>query len=217
MPWPRLAFRALVLAASVVGCGTSTPPSVASGVGTASASPTAGSSAASSSGGGDASAGTSPSAAAGQPVADPSLLAAVDGRAAGLTVTFDPDTTATELADRTLDPHIVSLATAIAVPTGVSNPAELVIVNVARLDDPGLDEGWFRGWRDSYDAAACAAAGGVTGHAESTVATHAVFIGSCANGVFTYHTRLSAGAILLSLTSIGPSRLGERLLDHLAP
>jgi hypothetical protein len=64
---------------------------------------------------------------------------------------------------------------------------------------------------------ACAQAGGVTGHAQSKIQGRMVFIGSCANGAYTYHTRLGDGGIVLSLTSIGPSRLGEKLLDQIAP
>jgi hypothetical protein len=141
----------------------------------------------------------------------------VGADAAGLTLTFDPATTATEVGDPTLDPNVAALATGIAVPAGSTNPAELVIVNVVRLRDPTVDPDWFRGWRDTYDEAACQRAGGVSGHAEATIAAHDVFIGSCAGGAFTYHTRLRDGSIVISLTSIGPSKLGERLLDHLTP
>jgi hypothetical protein len=37
-----------------------------------------------------------------------------------------------------------------------------------------------------------------------------VFIGGCAGGAFTYHVRLDGG-IVVSLTAVGPARLGERL------
>jgi hypothetical protein len=151
---------------------------------------------------------------------DPSLLSVVDAAAAGLTLTFDATTTADELADQTLDPNVAALATGIAVAGGGASAGdELVIVNAIRLRDPGVGDEWFREWRDSYDRAACGPAGGSSGdrNAVSTIAGHEVFIGACRNVVFTYHTRLHDGSIVVSLTSIGPSKLGARLLEHLAP
>jgi hypothetical protein len=107
------------------------------------------------------------------------------------------------------------VATGLAVPTGQATPSEFVIVNVVRLRDPSRGDEWFRSWRDSYDQAACERAGGVVRRAESRSGDRTVFIGSCAQGVFTYHVRIGANAIVLSMTSIGPGRLGQRLIDNL--
>ena len=148
-------------------------------------------------------------------VADPSLLRVVKADAIGLTLTFDAETTATEVADPSLDRNVGALATGIVAAGDSTNPTDLVIVNVIRLRDPSVDAAWFRGWRDSYDEAACARAGGVARHAESTIGGNDVFIGSCTGGAFTYHTRSQDGGLVVSLTSVGPGRLGERLLDHL--
>jgi hypothetical protein len=166
-----------------------------------------------------------PSAAASGPIgsasaailADPSLLDALPAAAAGLKLIYDADTTASVMADPTLARDAAAIATGLATPTGQASPEEFVIVNAVRLRDAGKDEEWFRAWRDSYDVAACSQAGGVTGHSESTIRGRNVFIGSCANGVFTYHTRIGGGGTVLSLTSIGPSRLGEKLLEQIAP
>jgi hypothetical protein len=144
---------------------------------------------------------------------DPTLLALVPSGAGGVTVTFDPDTTATEAADPSLDANVASLATGLGAVPGGSDQTELVIVNVVRLRDATVDEAWFRRWRDSYDAAACERAGGVVGHASSTINGHDVFIGSCAGGAFTYHLRVAGGRVVVSLTSVGPSRLGQRLVE----
>jgi hypothetical protein len=150
-------------------------------------------------------------------LADPSLLDALPAAAAGLKLVYDADTTASVMADPTLARDAAAIATGLATPIGQATPEEFVIVNAVRLRDPGKDEDWFRAWRDSYDAAACAQAGGVTGHAESEIQGRNAFIGSCANGVFTYHTRIGGGGTVLSLTSIGPSRLGQKLLEQIAP
>lgn len=147
--------------------------------------------------------------------ADQTLLTFTPVGPAGLTLTYDAETTATEIADPSLDPNVAALATGIASSTAPSASAagDLVIVNVIRLRDASVDETWFRGWRDSYDQAACQPAGGVVGHAESTIGGHDVFIGTCAGGAFTYHLRLSGGGVIVSLTSIGLDRLGERIVQ----
>ena len=121
------------------------------------------------------------------------------------------------MADPTLARDAAAIATGLATPTGQATPEEFVDRQRRPPPRPGKDEDWFRAWRDSYDAAACAQAGGVTGHAESEIQGRNVFIGTCANGVFTYHTRIGGGGTVLSLTSIGPSRLGEKLLEQIAP
>lgn len=150
----------------------------------------------------------------GTAAADAALLDFAPAAAAGLTIAFDPETTAAELADPKLDANIAALATGIATPANaVASPNDLVIVNVVRLRDPAVADDWFRRWRDSYDAAACEPAGGVSGHATSKINGRDVFIGSCAGGANTYHLRIEGGAVLVSLTSIGATRLGQRLVQ----
>jgi hypothetical protein len=112
----------------------------------------------------------------------------------------------------------------LAVPADTGSPssslapgADLAVVSVIRLRDPSVGEGWFRDWRDSYDGAACANAGGVARRAETEIAGRTVFIGSCAGGAFTYHVRLENTPIVISLTSIGPGRLGETVMAGLTP
>jgi hypothetical protein len=146
---------------------------------------------------------------------DPSLLDLVPATAAGLTLTFDPDTTAMVAADPALAEDAAAVATGLAVPSGQATPAEFVIVNLVRLRDASRDEEWFRSWRDSYDEAACERAGGIVRHAETQSAGRTVFIGSCAQGVLTYHVRIGAGVVVLSMTSIGPGHLGQTLIDKL--
>jgi hypothetical protein len=97
-------------------------------------------------------------------------------------------------------------------------PAEdFAVVSVIRLRDPHADDAWFRAWRDSYDAAVCAQAGGVKRNSETAIGTHTVFVGSCAGGSFTYHTRIADGAIVISINSVGPANLGRTVMEGLAP
>jgi hypothetical protein len=148
----------------------------------------------------------------GTAVADPKLLDLVNAKGAGLNLEYDADTTATITADPKLGRDAKALATGLARPSAQGDPEEFVIVNVVRLRDPGMSDACFREWRDTYDAGACEPAGGVVGNAETEMSGQTVFIGTCAGGAFTYHVRVGDGGVVLSFTSAGPSRPGERLM-----
>src|SRR5262249_6154650 len=141
---------------------------------------------------------------------DPSLLSAAPPAGDGIELQFDPDTTREVAADPRLAGDVSALAVALYTVTGQSPPADFVGLSVARLRDRSQGDEWFRGYRDSYDEAACATAGGVGGHAQTTINGRTVYIATCSGGAFTYHVRVADGAIVLSLTSVGPGRLGER-------
>jgi hypothetical protein len=149
---------------------------------------------------------------------DPGLLAFVPGGGNGLDFTFDPDTTATVAADASLAGDLVGLAVGLYRVSGsAADDPNFAIVNVAHLRDASVGEAWFRDWRDTYDAAACAQAGGIQGHAQSEIGGRTVYIGSCAGGALTYHVRMGQGAIVVSLTSFGPMRLGEKVVKAIEP
>jgi hypothetical protein len=150
--------------------------------------------------------------------AEPGLLALVPGGGNGLDFTYDAETTASVASDPDLARNLVGLAIGLYRVTG-SGPDDpnFAIVNVAQRRDASLDEAWFRDWRDTYDTAACAQAGGVVGHAQTQMVAGTVYIGSCAGGPLTYHLRLREGAIVVSVTSIGPMRLGEKVMKAIEP
>lgn len=154
-------------------------------------------------------------------VVDRGLLSYLPITGQGLVLAVDPDTAAQVAQDPSLRANASALIIAMYTPTPGSTSAapadDLAVVSVVRLRDPSVGEAWFRDWRDSYDAAACANAGGVARNAEAVIGGHTVFIGSCAGGSFTYHTRVAAGAIVISATSVGPARLGETVMERLAP
>jgi hypothetical protein len=144
---------------------------------------------------------------------DPGLLAFVPSSVEGVPLTFDPETSATIAADPAIARDAVSLAVALAIIPAASGVDDLAIVSVVRLRDPSKDEAWFRDWRDSYDEGACSQANGVAvGHAEAEIGGGTVYIGSCAGGVLTYHTRLEQAGILVSVHALGSRRLGEKVM-----
>jgi len=146
---------------------------------------------------------------------DPTLLSRVPATIAGIPLTYDPVTTASVAADPTLGHEASGLAMAIAVAPQSSASTDLAIVSVIRLRDASAGEAWFRAYRDSYDAASCATAGGVSGNAQATMHDRTVFIGSCAGGAFTYHVWLPDGPLIVSATSVGPLRLGEKVMESI--
>jgi hypothetical protein len=161
---------------------------------------------------GSPSSGASPAAAV---QVDPALLALVPGAVDGVPLTFDPETSATIAGDPSVAPDASSLAVGLAVVPGASAADDLAVVSVVRLRDPARDDNWFRDWRDTYDQAACGQAGGVVGNAEAQIGGGTVYIGSCAGGVRTYHTRLVASGIVVSITALGSRRLGEKVMAGL--
>jgi hypothetical protein len=148
---------------------------------------------------------------------DPSLLDLVPASQAGATLTYDPETTASVAADKTLGKSISYLAIGLARPVGaVATDPDFAIVNVARpRDQNAVNDDWFRDWRDSYDTPACAQAGGVARHSQTEVAGLTIFTAACANGAFTYHALIADGGIVLSITSIGPANLGRTIVENL--
>lgn len=152
---------------------------------------------------------------------DRSLLSFIPITGNGLIQTVDPDTAAQVAEDPGLQDTASALMIAAYIPdSALSSGAagdDIAVVSVVRLRDPSADDTWFRGWRESYDAAACANAGGVARTSQTDIGTHTVFIGGCAGGSFTYHTRLASGAIVVSITSVGDLRLGQTVMGRLGP
>jgi hypothetical protein len=142
---------------------------------------------------------------------DPGLFAFIGGTAGALNFQYDPDTTAQVAADPGLAGNVVGLAIGLYTIPGQQPVADFAITSVLHLRDPSVGTDWFRAYRDTYDAAACARAGGIDRHSEATIGTNDVFIGACAGGAFTYHVRLAARGIVVSITALGPARLGERI------
>ena len=137
--------------------------------------------------------------------------------------TPEPDTARDVARDPDLGANASGLMIATYVPVpesgsaGPTDGGDIAVVSVVRLRDPSADDAWFRAWRESYDEAACANAGGVARNSQTDIAGRTVFIGGCAGGSFTYHTRVANGAIVVSITSIGPRRVGETVMERLAP
>jgi hypothetical protein len=143
---------------------------------------------------------------------DPTLLAILPESIEGIPVTAALDEAALALADPALPRIATGLDVGVAVDIG---SADLVSAHVVKLRPDAFTDATYQQWRRSFDEGACAGAGGVRGVAEVTIDERAVHIGSCVEGELTYHLWLTDHDILISASSIGDARFGEKLMDNL--
>ena len=143
---------------------------------------------------------------------DPTLLAILPRDVASIPVIESAEGETDALADTVLPKIATAAVAAVAVDTATS---DLVYALVIRLRPDVFTPSIYRDWRDSYDEGACGGVSNVVGHAEVTIGSNHVFVGTCASGLHTYHTRLEAKSILISISSTGDRRLGIVLLGTL--
>jgi hypothetical protein len=149
-------------------------------------------------------------------VVDPTLLDILPDDVAGIALQPDAATAADIADDGSLDPYVSALAIAADFGPPASDAlGDYVVVTVAR-PKPGLfGDLFYRGWRDTFDAAVCAQAGGVEGNAEAQIGGRQTFIGTCAGGVHTYHVHLPDSGVIVSMQGAGEGRFGERVIEGL--
>jgi hypothetical protein len=114
------------------------------------------------------------------------------------------------------DPSLAANVEAIAFFV-LAGPADLASGSVSRLREGVFSAGFWRDWRDTYDAGACAQAGGVTGNAEAELGGRTTYITSCAGGLRVYHVHLAERGVIVSMFSVGPGRFGEAVAAGLRP
>lgn len=199
---PVLGGGLLVIASLLVACGgePSTPPSASS----ASLAPPASS---------------VPSETATVPTAaiqvDDALIGHLPVEVAGIALTSDPDTARSIASDQDLAATASSIAVAFAIAPGASVGDDVAVVSVVQLKPGVFDPAFFRSWRDSYDTAACEAAGGTAGNAQAVIGGRETDIGTCAAGAHTYHVYLEASNVIVSVTSVGELGLGQQIVAGL--
>ncbi len=112
-----------------------------------------------------------------------------------------------------IDPSLLTQLPSTVSGTADLSTSDVAVASVVRLKPGVYSDEYFRSWRETFDTGACSQAGGVAGSAESVIAGRRTFIGHCAGGVFTYHVYLPAGAAIVSISSLGERRLGERIVE----
>lgn len=154
-----------------------------------------------------------PSPAASSIEVDESLLEILPADVDGVAIESEPSSAGSVARDPALLGEVEAIAIGLAVDPA-SQGANLAIASVVRLVPGVFNDAFFRNWRDSYDEAACAQAGGVVGNAEAQIGGRQVFIGSCTGGAHTYHV-VARDGIIVSVTAVGERRLGEKIVEDL--
>jgi hypothetical protein len=145
---------------------------------------------------------------------DPTLLELLPDAIDGVAVTADLESAADIAAEGSIAPFVSSIALATAFgPVATAGLGDYAVVTVAKLRPGTFSDLFFRGWRDTFDAGVCEQAGGVeTGSAETEIAGHPTFVGTCVGGVHTYHLYLAASDVIVSMQGVGPGRFAERIV-----
>ena len=143
---------------------------------------------------------------------DASLLGVLPPDVAGVAIQLEPDALTTALADPDFARNVEAAAFAVAVDAG-----DLASGVVARLRPGVYTDALFRDWRDTYNAGACAQAGGLAGNAQAELGGRTVYIATCAGDLRVYHAYLPERGVIVSLLSVGQRRFGEQLMDGLRP
>jgi hypothetical protein len=140
---------------------------------------------------------------------DASLLGLLPPEVNGFAVTESSEAETSAAQSSELSPLATAFAAGLAADPAGGNWAFGVVV---ALRPGAMSDATFRAWRDSYDEGACSQAGGVAGHAETEIGGRIAYITACGGGVHIYHVWLQARQRLVSVSSVGERRFGERLI-----
>jgi hypothetical protein len=143
---------------------------------------------------------------------DPSLLAVLPATLGDLPVSESADVEAPVLQDSELPKHAESYAGAVVGDLGGSDWAT---ASVVKLKAESRTDAYLSSWRSDFDAAACEQAGGVASEETLQSGVRAVQHVTCEGGVDLYHVWLPERGEIVSVTSLGPLRLGWQLVQAL--
>ena len=147
---------------------------------------------------------------------DPTLLAVLPSTIAGVAITPDPTTAGDIAAEGSIAPWVSAIALATAFgPPATGTTTDYVVITVAKLRPGTFSDVFFRGWRDTFDQAVCAQAGGVAGNAETDIGSRHTFIGTCHGGVHTYHVHLATQDLIVSMQGAGDGGWPEQIVQGL--
>lgn len=143
---------------------------------------------------------------------DSSLLAVLPRSVDSISVIEDDDGDDQIRGDDVLPTFASAAVSAVAADASTSN---LAFGYVVKLRPNAFTDAVYQDWRETFDAGACTDETQVAGTASASVAGNTVYIGTCANGLHTYHVWLKDRGILISLWSTGDKKLGLVMLGTL--
>jgi hypothetical protein len=146
-------------------------------------------------------------------VIDAGLLAVLPETVDGARVVHTPEAAKGGLGD----PSIERVASRLATGYVVSEAgADWAVVSIVALRSGAWNDAFYRDWRDSYASAVCRQEGGVAGRAVAPIGGRDVDIATC-GGLRTYNVHLADGDLVISITSAGEGRFGEKVMAGLRP
>ena len=151
---------------------------------------------------------------AGPLIVDPGLLRFLPASVDGVPMQSAPEAAAGMIADASLARSASALAVGLVVAPGASTGDDFAASTVVQLRPGIFDDDFYGRWRDAYDQAACAQAGGVASDSRVPIGPNTVEETLCAGGARTYHTHL-AGDILVSITAVGDRGYGNLVMAGL--
>lgn len=143
---------------------------------------------------------------------DSSLMAVLPRTVDSVAVIEDDDGDDQIRGDDVLPTFASAAVSAVAADASTSN---LAFGYVVKLRPGAFSDAIYQDWRETFDAGACNDENQVAGTASATVDGNTVYIGTCANGLHTYHVWLKDRGILISLWSTGEKKLGLVMLGTL--
>jgi hypothetical protein len=147
-------------------------------------------------------------------VVDRTLLAVLPTTIGGNALSEDPDAEQTAIADPDLGANVDRIVTAFVGDPAGENWAYTAVADVRPV---ARTDAFYQDWQATFDQSACDQAGGVTAHATLQIAGREVDQSTCAGGVRTYHVRMKSGALMVSISDLGPAKYGEQVLQALRP
>lgn len=207
---PAIAAIAVALAVALGGCASTDPVATPRPLPTM---PAATAPPGSAVPGGDPDGMEAPTAPVGTVAVDRGLLAVLPESIVGRPFVPIPEGEAGAVAD----PGTARVADRVAVAIAATDARDDWAIAWVLALRPGVwNETMERGWRDDYDAGACAGQGGIGGRAEATLGGRLVRITTC-GALRIHHVRLESPDRLVAVTSSGPGRFGERTAASLRP
>jgi hypothetical protein len=143
---------------------------------------------------------------------DPGLLRHLPDEIDGLPLIRSDEGVAEAAADPAVGTGVVAIAAGLVVDP---ERGDFAFVALMRLRDGAMSEAFYTDWRDTFDDGACAQAGGLAAQAEVVIGGREAFSGICSGGMRTYHAWLGNPGLLVSVSTLGERRLGERLVESL--
>lgn len=146
-------------------------------------------------------------------VIDPSLVHLLPATIVGAPVTESGELEAAAMGDAQLPTHVASYAAAIVGSLGDPDWAQVQFLALK----PNAGTSFYAAWRDQVESAGCSQASGIASRARRDIGGWPVDVTTCVGGAMLYQLELQDQGVLVSVTALGPKKLGEQAVAALGP